>query len=623
MIRTRYRLCLTLQAPLLTHAAGTLTLGLDAATQRYRGQPVINGSLIRGNLRHLLGRFAQDLTQVPDPADPRLRPVRGQDLAAWFGPDQTADAEPQIADLAFGLFWRLDPASVPSGSAQPARHRIAINAAEVVAEGQIQIAESAFAVGAAPTFTGELRARFSDEEARRHCERWLGKALARLSAIGAQKGVGFGRVLRAELLRLEPVALIEPPLDSAALGARVGLVLHLNQPFNIAQTARFQPENNRYLNHDQIPGAAVKAVLARAHGGDREALQRDLEIDRLVVTMALPAPRSAPARRLPLPLSLAVFATAGGPVVHDLALEDAPCLLRYGDEQLPPLFLPDWKEAHRVAACRAWDPAGTDRESPPAHLLVVRTAIRPGENVAEESQLFALECTDVQDHCWCLDLDLDQVAPAARRAVTERLITLLSGGLQDLGKTRAGARVEVRSHPFGPTAPPQPIAIDGRDAWLILVRTPARLLPARIEDLLIPSTNGGERLKAAYSEYWTGACADLELRHYYAQQELVGGDYYWRHFRGREDYRPEWLTLAGSVFVLTSRPGADPERVRAAVTRWQRSGLPQAADRAQDTWETNPYLRENGFGEVAINDPRHQALAPAAEALHRLPEDLP
>jgi len=627
MIRARYRLCLSLQAPLLTHAAGTLSLGLDAATLRYRGQPVINGSLIRGNLRHLLERFARDLAQLPDPDDPHLRPVRAPDITDWFGPPQTADGDPRIAYLAFDFWWRFDPASAPTESAQPARHRTAIDPAGVVAPGQLQIAESGFAVGAEPAFTGEIRARFSDEAARRHCERWLGKALARLPAIGAQKGVGYGRVVRAELLRLEPVARVEPRIDTDALGTRIGLVLHLSQPFNIAQTAQFQPENNRYLNHDQIPGAAIKGVLAHAHGGVWEALQRDLALDDLVVTTALPAPRTNPRRSLPLPLSLAVFATPRGLVVHDLALEAVPGLLKHDSALVPPCFLPDWKDTHREHARRAWDPAAADA-APPEHLLVIRTAIRPEDQVAEESQLFALECTDVQDHCWCLDLDLRHVHPAdpaARRAVTERLVALLSAGLEDLGKTRACARVEIRPQPFGSTECPQPIPIDGLDGWVILLRTPARLLPARLEALTMPiaSTNGADALKAAYAAYWHSACPELELRHYYARQELVGGHYYWRHFRGREDYRPEWLTLAGSVFVLTSRPGADPAAIRTALTQWQHSGLPQADDRAADTWETNPYLRENGFAEIAVNDSRHLLLAPDAGVLHRLSGEAP
>lgn len=623
MIRTCYRLDLTLQAPVLTHAASTLTLGLDAATQRYRGRPVLNGSLIRGNLRHLLDRFAADLAQEPDPPpfsnDPR--PLRSDDIATWFGPAQPerdANGEPRIADLTFDFFWTIADPGHPPPNPQPARHRIRIGATGTVETGQIQVAESAFPVGAEPQFTGLIRARFASRTAQRHAERWLGKALALLPALGAQKGVGFGRILRAELSRVEPVATIAPPVTVRGLGPRIGLVLTLDRPFNVAQIARFQPVNNRYLNHDQIPGSAIKAVMARAHGGGSQALQDDLDFDRLVVTAAQPALRGQPGRPLPLPLSLAVFDTPAGPLVHDLALEPGPCLLQHNEQRLPPIFLPDWKPHHRRAA-----EAHGGRTAPaPDHLLVVRTAIRPAANVAEESQLFALECTDVLDHGWCLDLDLHQVHPGdylARRAVTERLIELLQGGLEGLGKTRALARVEVRSQPFSPIAAPQPIQIGEDSGWVVLLRTPARLLPAAIERCQIPPTNGSHALKAAYADYWRAACPGLELSHYYAQQELVGGDYYWRHFRGGEDYRPEWLTLAGSVFVLKSRAGTDPAAVSRTIEEWLRSGLPQSKDRATDTWETNPYLRENGFGEVAINDPAHLALAQAGLKLHRLP----
>ncbi len=638
MIRVRYRLDLCLQAPVLTQAAGTLRLGMDAAAQRYRGQPVLNGSLIRGNLRHLLQRFARDLAGVPDtppgcgPADAQgSRPVADADLTAWFGPDQQqAGGEPLIAGLSFDLFWRLCTAESPGEPAQPVRHRIALGPEGTVETGQIQVAESAFPVGSEPCFTGEIRARFTDHEARRHAERWLGKALALLPALGAQKGVGYGRVLRAELTRLEPVARVLPPLAADPPPGRIGLVLHLDRPFNLAQSARFKPENNRYLNHDEIPGSAIKAVLARAHGGGPRALHADLDFDRLVVTAALPAPLGRPARALPLPLSLAVFDAPDRREVLDLGLEAGPCLLQAGDRRLAPRFLPDWKQRHRDAAESR---CGRDAE-PPEHLLLVRTAIRPLELVPEESQLFALDCTDTADHCWCLDLDLSQVHvgdPAAHRDAVTRLLALLREGLWDLGKTRAGARVEVLPRPFSDTAVPEPLGkdrlgMDGRDGWLVLLRTPARMLPADLDQGRLPPSGGAAALKAAYADYWAGACPGLALSHYYAQQELVGGEYYQRHFRASQpdgqDYRAEWLTRAGSVFLLTSDP-TERARVQTCLADWLRGGLPQAADRAAETWETNPYLGENGFGEIAVNDPRQLALTADPARLVRLAQEDP
>jgi len=267
-------------------------------------------------------------------------------------------------------------------------------------------------------------------------------------------------------------------------------------------------------------------------------------------------------------------------------------LLKDDKDLIAPTFQPDWKDADREEAERQFGHA----PERPEHLLLVRTAIDRQRGYSEESKLFAPECTDVPGYVWCADIDLNDVHPNdenARREVTENLLDLLAGGLPDLGKTRARARVEVRERPFFDTSvAPEPLddIEPGKDTWIVLLRTAARLLPARLEEKRIPPTGGADDLLSAYGDYWKRALDDrLALRHYYAQQEMVGGPYYWRHFRAREDYRPEWLTLAGSVFVLQSA-SADRKAVQHHLTHWLQGGLPKAEDRHQDDWRGNPYL---------------------------------
>jgi len=627
MIQNAYELRLGIQAPLLTHAAGSLRLGLDAATQRYRGRPVINGSLIRGNLRHLLMHFADEMAGTPLQLDQAVRAVCVQEVETWLGPDAKADGEPRIAALRFDLFWQLDErsmAAAESAPRQPQRHRVEIGDDGVVKPGHIRVAEDAFPAGTEPVFVGRIQARFADTAERDHCEHWLRKALLCLAAVGASKGVGYGRVAQAELSRIASIVEVRSRPDATGLGPRFGILMHLDRPFNIARTAQFQPKGNRLLQDDQIPGAAIKAVLASAHGGGSDALHRDLDFDHIAVTTALPAPRGLPGRALPLPLSLAVFHAGAEPRVMDLALIDGAVLRRDGENLEPPTFQPDWKEADRQAASARFGSS----PARPEHLLLVRTAIDPRSGTAAEAQLFALECTDVPEHVWCADIDLHRVHPSdpdAHAAVSERLIDLLHGGLSDLGKTRARARVETRERPFAEIDPPEPLpATSDRDTWIILLRSAARLLPARLETRQISPTNGADALHAAYADFWGSASDDeLALSHYYAQQELVGGSYYSRHFRDQEDYRPEWLTLPGSVFVLTSAPAAR-DAVAARLTDWLKAGLPPAEDRRGDHWRTDPYLGENGFGEIAVNHPAQlrclaaiaeHALVPAEEAL--------
>jgi hypothetical protein len=609
MIRNAYELRLCIQAPLLIHVAGSLDLGVDAATQRYRGRPVLNGSLVRGNLRHLLLDFADEIALAPLPPSDDIRPISAADVETWLGPDSDSDGEPRIAALRFDLFWRLDELSISGDTTPPdqsVRHRIAISEDGVVKRGHIQVAEAAFPAGTEPQFVGRIQARFPDEPARRHCEHWLGKALRLLPAVGAFKGVGYGRLVRTELARIEPIIETGHRVRADRVGSRFGILLHLDRPFHVARTAQFQPKGNRLLHDDQIPGNALKAVMAITHGGNSDALQRDLDFDCLAVTAALPARQARPRRALPLPLSLAVFLVGGRQRrVMDLALHKKPMLLKDDKDLIAPTFQPDWKDADREEAELQFGHA----PERPEHLLLVRTAIDRQRGYSEESKLFAPECTDVPGYVWCADIDLNDVHPNdenARREVTENLLDLLAGGLPDLGKTRARARVEVRERPFFDTSvAPEPLddIEPGKDTWIVLLRTAARLLPARLEEKRIPPTGGADALLSAYGDYWKRASDDrLALRHYYAQQEMVGGPYYWRHFRAREDYRPEWLTLAGGVFVLQSAP-ADRKAVQHHLTHWLQGGLPKAEDRHQDDWRGNPYLGENGFGEIAVNHP--------------------
>ena len=74
-------------------------------------------------------------------------------------------------------------------------------------------------------------------------------------------------------------------------------------------------------------------------------------------------------------------------------------------------------------------------------------------------------------------------------------------------------------------------------------------------------------------------------------------------------YEPEWLTEPGSVFVVSGTN--DAEAAAVVLGDWARFGLPPAPDRAGDDWSTDPYCRENGFGEITVNHPAQLRLIEA------------
>ena len=90
-----------------------------------------------------------------------------------------------------------------------------------------------------------------------------------------------------------------------------------------------------------------------------------------------------------------------------------------------------------------------------------------------------------------------------------------------------------------------------------------------------------------------------------------------RFWKGRAAYNPELLTCSGSVFVL--EPVRDQAAAEAVLADWRDHGLgqPQNAPDTDDWW-ANPYIRQNGYGDVAINLDLHWGLTPSKEAWYVL-----
>ncbi len=590
-----YRLDLRFDGPVLSHAAGSLAFGLDAAMLRHRGKPVLNGSLVRGNLRHILCYFADDIlsgNQAAKLTDHRCR---------WFGGESERGVDPNRAAVSFDFFWESASGEQPRNRRE--RYRITLENNGKTKEGQLMVAEDCFGVGSSSEFTGRIHALFQDSDEQQEFERWMGKALEYLPALGALKGVGYGRLQRAKLTRISSSAPTSAETEVPEAPQRLGLILILDRPFCIARPRT--PDGNLLVSDDSIPGSVLKAVIARKLGNDPKLLEQRLQFDKLVFTHALPAPATRPGRAAPLPLSLACF----GDTVRDLFRHKDPTLLDDGKRLSAPAFAPDWKETHTTAAERAWG------EPPvrPRRLLSVRTAIAKEGGIAAQSQLFSLECVD-PEHLWCADVDFTGIKDMAeRRRVYAELRRLLSDGLDTIGKTRARADVGFRPRGFSPSERPEPLA---GGLFLVTLVTPARLLPDAIQ---VSGINGDEALGRYYKKYWKRASGKtLRLSHYFAAEKRVGGVFHQGYYRKRQKgYHPEWLTQAGSVFVLKTDENDNENAAAQWLEERLRLGLPPAQDRSEnDTWRTDPFIPQNGYGEIRVNLSRQIALSQPGEGIH-------
>lgn len=619
MTEFAYTLRLSIQAPVLSHAVGALALGYDKAMLGDGECSALPGSLIRGNLRHALEHFRDVLREAS--------PEKAGDLAKyinlWFGPrppeignetkqlnqDSVPAMPNQRALLQFDYYWKAT--ETPKTKAKPqARHRIKIDTdTGTVAQGQLLVIETPFASGTPLVFEGNIHTPALSEQEIEDLQFWLDKAANYLPAVGALKGVGFGKVTGADL---KPAETRPQPVNIKKQDRRIPLSLEIDRPFCIAQAHK--PDSNLFHGEAVIPGGVIKALLANALSKSLP----DEAFDKLVVSHARPAKTDQNYRERVVPWSLCMV--EHGAKLVDLAWllaqralegkQNDVCLYSGDSELEAPTFQIDWKP-------KQWNTAETicKLQADPKRHLSVHTAIDAGTGLSNEGQLFSLDCIDPKDHAWLLELETGAVKDETQRIdLLNRLESTFGEPLPRLGKTKANVTVRY-AESDDKTAPdrapaPNIIGIDGKEHALFVVtlQTPARMLTSVSR---IPASGGAQDLHNLYENYWgKSSGGKLELVTYVARQTRVGGQYlydrYWRKKNQTAPYEPWWLTDPGSVFVLEVAAEASIDRTQNLLQHWQRFGLPQPeGGESYPNWEWNPYIRENGYGEIRVNDEIH------------------
>lgn len=618
----RFEVRIEVNGPVLSQATGSRDLGLDAAALRTEANtPALPGNLIRGNLHHAWARFRDMATAAGRNGD-------AWDPGHWLGqpsPAKSGDA-PRRARLRFSHYWLAETAAAQDA----VRHRIAI-APETgaVAPMALQVIDSPFGPGAEPAFVGTIEADLPDQTAADDLAERIRKGLEYAGSLGALKGVGFGRVKGV----MVKVALIPaaPPAGTGLAGCtRIGFRLRPDRPFCVA---RPHAKNNLFESEDLIPGGVIRgAMAARLFTGDRETDCADGRFTRLcehfgqvLVSHALPVREAGggrPVRPVIPPFSLVEAperAHRDRNALYDVARVSEAAGLIY---DRAPAFCPDWKDAAlALVAC--------GQSADLRRLIAVRTAIDATTQAAAETALFATEAVVPDGHEWIGTIDLHEVPNADRAAVVDQLALLFAAPLTQIGKTKASAAVTLDPQPFDLTLtegdPGGGLLRDG--VACVCLQSDALLLP---NPWGIPGTGGASVLRDRYAETWhrlsQGRLA-LDGNRYFARQVLVGGDFLHHRFRRPgQPYNPALLTIAGSVFLL--RPTDDSAEGLAAaesvLDRWRRAGLDQvstadedaAALAARGDWRHNPYIRQNGYGAVAVNLDLHWTLAPLPEAWH-------
>jgi len=577
-----WRIRLRVRGPLLTTSSAPLGFGVDAPfAKNAAGEYYLAGSLVKGRLKEAW----VDLEEMTG--------TKEWNWERWIGkkpPEQDEDWGSTRGLLQFDDF-RFDEKGSSKTVDDLILYRVQMDGETgAVAAQQNLMIHTPFKPGGEYWFTGRARAVVSAEEAA-DLDKRLKQGLCFLQAVGAETSVGFGVVTGVEVEREEAE---QGKGWSLTEGDRWGVALQPEGPLCLAGK---RIAGNIFESEAEIAGGVVKGAIANLllslHGvtGPDVAAIKDgpyaelcQQFEKIRVLHAKAAKRESATRSGAVPLS----SVEVNGEVRDVAISDA--ITQWV------AFPIDWKERH---ADKEFEIARAPVE------LRVRTQMDRGKRRAKDEALFAYRMLAAKDsegteYHWLGGVDFSSVEESRRAAVKQQLAKLLAEhGVPGVGKLKTRCVPDRIAW-----TPARPTRQGPSDVFVVVLQTPALLCDAG--DLGAGLTDA----RPVYERYWEWASGGaLKQERMFASQSLAGGAYLWKHFQGSRVYRPYVLTDAGSTFVLRkTSPTAEDK-----LAEWERAGLPlapqvvkafQLEGKASD-WRKCPYIPQNGYGEIVVNDSWH------------------
>ncbi|WP_018416296.1 RAMP superfamily CRISPR-associated protein [Teredinibacter turnerae] len=538
-----YKLRLTLQGPIFSSAQGGRRFGLDQPMLRNdNGKPALAGTLLRGNLRHSWNELKKYGLEI--------------DVDYWLGaPDS------QRSRLQFSHWFPADKFDHTSRLIP----RIKIDENGTAEEHMLQFIEAPFDVGDHVTFAGEIVAKLSEHQNPETLANQIEKGFNWVPALGGFKAIGFGRVTGIKVSFTE--RRTSPPIQLNS--DQFGIALNFDRPICFAKPQSGKTANNLFISENHIPGAAILAVLAANWPENLKAA-----LNYVHISHALPG--TAEGRRpVPPPLSLVHVDN------HFYNMAEAHVPL---PKTSAPKFQTDWKRKEHEQIKKLFPYPQLNRT------LETHTSINPISNTAADSELFSLEMVETSELRWLANVDISRVPSTNRDAVRKELLTQFTNGLAPLGKTDASASVTVSSlhslstslKNFTNLESPQIAVTLITDAHLI-EPIPAHSVIRKPDDWLAEYQRVIEKLSAS----------TLNVIKIFTEEKLVGGQFFHHRFNTNGHYKPRLLTAAGSVLVLEVKQLDEGFK---HLNNWFQFGLPPVGG---SDWKTNPYLPQNGYGEIA------------------------
>lgn len=590
-----FELTLEIEGPVLTKSTSPTSHGLDAPFARnWENRLVIPGTLLKGRMRQAVRELSAYGTIA--------------DRVEWFGPDSDNSDNKGHGNRGYreGSFERFNTRLFISDAVCEKKgasaHRTRIRQDEqlgAASDQMLQVLESPLKAGEKARFTSRITFYARSGETVEDIRGVIIKSLKWAVSLGANTTVGFGRI---KDIKCVP-QLQETTTAPVPAGDDLFLSLTTIDPICVTERGGV---TNVFETQSVIPGAVLKGAVAaywsRLLGKQSAVVEPDLadgerralatHFDKIRFSHARPSDADLDPQAVPLSLG---YLTGVKQFRDFSAHENPPGDL--GKEVVA--FGPDWKDGVWTKARKSfgWPELKTE--------LRVRTAIEFGVDKAKDNYLFAYETIQPRKEMrWNCTVSFDGIENRdARKAARDELWSLLRGGIRGVGKTKAYLQVQCRTEPIQGVFPSQ-LARDA-DEHVMVLQTPALL----VDPTSLIGSRSSTDLKTAYASTFTSLSGGkLKLKHFFALHDLRGGVYLYERFqKGRrtEKYEPYLLTRPGSVFVFE---GTGPE-VLTLLGEWLRRGIPTPQwsvdrfgreGRRGDHWRDNPYIRENGYGEVAV-----------------------
>jgi len=429
--------------------------------------------------------------------------------------------------------------------------------------GHLAMIEQAALPGDIVDFKGTITFFDTDVEERRE---EIQTTLSSLRQIGKLKSIGFGEIVNAEVgPSIEETAKVLKP---ATRPKRFLWRFSIDRPFLVNAD---RVSGNVFKGRAEVPGSALKGCIINNLKLRGATLNAD-ELSKIQISFARPADAIGV-----LPLSIGV---SKGPEMRGKLVD---VFTNAGGEENS---APYWSGVKAQNSFKPEDWLAVEElfgKNTTLYEERTHTAIDPGTGAAKDNKLFSYVAVVPDREGYEATIDLSDVD----QNTSGQIFDLLDAQIFGLGKTGATLdTVQIR-----PSSRPA-ISSAGNDLVSILIMTPTLIIDPRV----------GVELSELYKEAWLKLLPGSELLDFATKQSPAGG-YIGRRFGSAQTYQPFWLTSPGSVFLL--RVGEnDVERLQEHCAF---GIIASSTGGAPPTWQNCPFLPENGFGEISVNENRLKA----------------